>query len=426
LFTQPDTIKQGLDMVKDSGKRFSLWACGVGVLFTAHPATPRTALIASTAVAHPHVAAVPALDPKRFVERDGHLVQPLADGGRAELTIDLNLQKIADEALAATGAPYAAAVMVSVHDGRVLALAGRSSNEGRSIDVATHAWAPAASVFKLVTAAALVEHGVAPDERVCYHGGVHSVEPDNLKSVRRWDTSCQSLSWAVAKSQNAIIARLAHDHLPPVELERTAHALGFGERLPFDLPVEASSVSLPRGDSLDYARAAAGFWHTTLSPLHGAALAAAIARGGMAAPLHLVEKVVDASGTASHPLRPTHARRELPEAVAQAVAKMMVGTTTFGTARLGFHDKRGRTILPVPVAGKTGTLNRRGNCSGRVGCGGDFLAYSWFVGFAPANEPEVAFAVLLGNSSDWRKKAHQVAAEILRAKFETNRTVASN
>jgi cell division protein FtsI/penicillin-binding protein 2 len=58
----------------------------------------------------------------------------------------------------------------------------------------------------------------------------------------------------------------------------------------------------------------------------------------------------------------------------------------------------------VQVAGKTGSLDRKE---------GPFLAYSWFVGFAPAERPEVAVAVLLGNGMSWHKHAHQVAAEVL-------------
>ena len=116
--------------------------------------------------------------------------------------------------------------MVSVDDGRVLALAGRHRAAPATNDVrlATSAWAPAASVFKLVTSAALLGEGVTPATRVCYHGGVHSVEADNLEDHPELDGRCKSLGYGLAKSQNAILARLAHDHLDPVKLERGARA----------------------------------------------------------------------------------------------------------------------------------------------------------------------------------------------------------
>src|SRR5262249_13751572 len=150
------------------------------------------------------------------VRRDASgYVDVRSDGSRAELTLDPALQTRVERLLGAHRTPYAAAVVLSVDDGRVLAMAGRSSREpDKSVaDLALKAWAPAASIFKLVTATALVQRGVTPDTRVCYHDGIHSVEESNLRSIPRLDGACATLAYGLAKSQNAIIARLAHDHL---------------------------------------------------------------------------------------------------------------------------------------------------------------------------------------------------------------------
>lgn len=259
-----------------------------------------------------------------------------------------------------------------------------------------------------MTASALIEAGVSPDAEVCYHAGFHSVEASNLVPVRRLDDSCHSFAFGVAKSQNAIIARLAHDHVTPSRLDELARRFGFGRPMEFDLPVVPSAIEVPRRDPLEFARAAAGFWHSTLSPLHGAAIAATIARGGTTPPLRLVERVIDAQGSELE-VEGARSVRVISAEVAAAVGRMMVGTTEFGTARLGFHDKHGRKRLPgVSVAGKTGSLDCRDHA----------LAYSWFVGYAPAEKPEVAFAVLLGNGRGWRWKAHQVAADLLSGYFD--------
>jgi cell division protein FtsI/penicillin-binding protein 2 len=343
----------------------------------------------------------------------GGYVDVRADGSRAELTLDPTLQGRVEKLLRAHPTPYAAAVVLSVEDGRVLAMVGRSSKEPglSAADLVMKAWAPAASIFKLVTATALVERGVSPETRVCYHDGVHSVEESNLRSNPRLDRTCNSFAFALAKSQNAIIARLAHDHLNPSALERVAHALGFGAALPFAFPTEASTANVPDG-GLPFARTAAGFWNTTLSPLHGAYLAATLARGGVTPPLRLIDRVVDRAGNATRPLAAPE-RRVVDEAAARAVGRMMVGTTEFGTARTGFRDKKtNRPLLPgIAVAGKTGSLDRQN----------PYLSYSWFVGYAPAEKPEVAIAVLLGNGVDWHVKAHQVAREVLGEYFEGGR-----
>src|SRR5256885_2378281 len=82
-----------------------------------------------------------------------------------------------------------------------------------------------------------------------------------------------------------------------------------------------------------------------------------LARGGTTPPLRLIDRVVDRDGAN---LRPEAApvRRVLDEETARAVSRMMVGTTEYGTARTGFHERRsGRAIVPgVAVAGKTGSL----------------------------------------------------------------------
>jgi penicillin-binding protein A len=344
-------------------------------------------------------------DPKN---PEAGFVQVLRNGSIVELTLDPRLQNMAERVLEAHPTRYASAVLLSVEDGRVLALAGKSTAEPDKspADLALTPWAPAASVFKLVTAAALVEAGVGPQARVCYHDGIHSVEASNLKPNRRWDQSCASLAYGVAKSQNAIMARLAHDHLDEEALGRAARALGFGEKLPFDMPMGVSEARLPEAGSLSFARVAAGFWSTTLSPLHGAFLAATIARGGVTPAMRIVDRVVDSDGGIYRP-EPPAPRRAISEEAARAVSRMMVGTTEYGTAKNGFH-KNGRPILPgVAVAGKTGSLDRQK----------PYLAYSWFVGFAPAERPEVAVAVLLGNGEDWRWRAHQIAAELLSGYF---------
>jgi cell division protein FtsI/penicillin-binding protein 2 len=85
---------------------------------------------------------------------------------------------------------------------------------------------------------------------------------------------------------------------------------------------------------------------------------------------------------------------------------MMIGTTEWGSATRAFRDPstHRRRLAGVRVAGKTGTLTGKDP-------GG--LAYSWFVGFAPADKPEVAFAVLLGRADEADIRAAEVARALL-------------
>src|SRR5215831_11013571 len=193
-------------------------------------------------------------------------VADLTDGGRAELTLDSRLQQSTEGVLRNFQIPFGAAVVVSVPDGRVLALVGQSSADPRlgPSELALRAWAPAASVFKVISATALVENGVMGNTRTCYHGGVSSIVPDNLVDLPAIDRRCETLAFGLGKSQNAIIAKLATRHLTAGELARVGHSFGFEEAIPFELPIQPSHLDVP-GDDLEFARTAAGFWHSTLS-----------------------------------------------------------------------------------------------------------------------------------------------------------------
>jgi cell division protein FtsI/penicillin-binding protein 2 len=341
-----------------------------------------------------------ALDLRAAALADGRYAVKLGDGRTAVLTLDPALQREAESLLARARAPMGAIVVMSV-DGRILALAGRRGDSSAP-QLATQVWAPAASIFKLITAAALVDAGVRPGAKVCYHGGVRSIVASNLKDHPRRDSACNDLSYAVARSQNALMAKLVHRHLEPARLRKVAEAFGISRAPAFALAAEGGRIDIP-DDALAFARVAAGFWQTELSPLGGALIASTVASGGLAVTPRIVDTVV--RGEVSIPVEPPQTRRVLAERVAREVAHMMVGTTESGTAYKGFHDDKGRKFLPnTRVAGKTGTLTRRSP---------DYLQYSWFVGFAPADSPEIVVSVLFGNPERWHLKAHTAARIIL-------------
>jgi peptidoglycan glycosyltransferase len=379
----------------------------------------RLALPLLLAASAPIASAETHVDLQSITRHGSTFVADLEGGGAAELTLNAGLQDAVEEVLAHYDVPFGAAVAISIPDGRVLALAGRSAVDPSlgPAELALRPWAPAASVFKIVAASALVdEASLSGASRACYHGGVSAVLAENLVDLPRLDRRCATLAFALGKSQNAIIAKLAARHLQPAGLLRMANAFGFGEPIEFEAPVEPSEIDVP-SEQLEFARTAAGFWHSSLSPLHGALMAAAVANAGEMPAPRLVERAADAEG---RPLvlqrRP--ARRVLPPAVAREVGRMMELTTTMGTARVAFQDRTGHPYLPVDVAGKTGTLFYRGRpqdpaLPAAVLPDGGFLGYSWFVGYAPARQPRIAFAVVIGNPRDWKIKATFVARRIV-------------
>lgn len=349
------------------------------------------------------------LDLDRLQIRAGKLGQVLPDGTEIITTLDPRLQAFAEKTLADNQLPYGAMVMMDVDSGRVLVAAGHSTRTKKK-DTETltlSPWAPAASVFKLVTASALLSRGVPPEATVCYHGGLRGIDEEHIRNNARLDTACHSLSFGVAKSVNPVLAKLALRYLDRGSLQDWAARFGFNKPIPFELPVEPSRATIP-GTRLELARVAAGFWRTEISALHGALIAQVAARDGVMRYPTIVERVRSKDGRTLSPTSPREVR-VLGTSTARKLAQMMVRTTTMGTARKGFIGAHGKSLLgDVQVGGKTGSLSRQK----------PFLHYNWFVGFAPAQNPQVAFAVLLGNPADWRIKAHSAARLLLDQYFE--------
>ena len=370
---------------------------------------------AAAAGAKPATAAALAelldLDQLTLTATGDHYEAQLKDGRHAVLTLDPGLQAYAERLLDEARAPRGAIVAMAP-DGRILALAGRRGDEHRakkavagaatsaspampSFDwrIATDVWAPAASVFKLVTASALVAAGVDPSDKVCFHGGIRSVLESNLRDDKR-DSRCESLLYGVAHSNNAILGKLAFQKLQPDALDKLAHALGVSDTLPgTELRGSAGALDLPVAHDLSFAQAAAGFAGSQLSAVGGALLAATFADDGEQPVPRIVASIDGVAQVA--PSR----RRAVTAEIAKAVGKMMMATCEIGSAAKSFGRHQA-----IRVAGKTGTLTRTDPF---------YMEHSWFVGYAPAEQPQIVVSVVLGNPENWHLRGHEAARRLI-------------
>lgn len=344
------------------------------------------------------------LDPRERVLLDGQLTSKLAHGRRAVLTLDPALDGFVEKLLKRNEVPYAGVVALEPSSGRVLAYVSHSSAEPHGKDRVLDASAPAASVFKVITATALLHEGLSPSRNVCYHGGSRMLTMGEVVDNPKLDKACASMTGALGFSINPVFAKLALKHLDSGKLAKQARAYGFGEALPFDVATHKSALDVPQ-EKLEFARTAAGFWHSHLSPLHGALIAASIANRGRMMRASVVDRVLDAQGKVLMRSEPLLQRKVTEPHIAAQLGQMMRSTVQQGTSRRTFHDTRGRPLCPgIEVAGKTGTLSQEK----------PYRGYTWWVGFAPVKEPKIALAVLVVNEPNWRIKASQVAAETLR------------
>ncbi len=346
-------------------------------------------------------------------EKTGYTAD-LPDGRHVVFTVNPELQQYADGLFEQYEIPAGAAVIINSRTGRVLAFTQqrKRSKYAGTPSVALDPSPPAASLFKIVTAAALFEKSnISPATNSCYSGGGSRLEMLHLKDPPKDNRACVSLTTALGRSINAIFAKLSDRKLNRATLQHYATRFGFNRKIPFDVPLEQSRADIP-SDRLERARTAAGFWHTHVSPLHAALIVQSLAQNGAMLRPYIVDAVEDGTGTQIYQSKPKYLGHTVKKETASALIQAMTHTVKSGTARSAFYNKRGIPYLPgIQVSGKTGTLTGSR----------PYRAYNWFAGVAPANKPEVAISVLVVNEPRWRIKASAVAARLLKRYFELSR-----
>jgi cell division protein FtsI/penicillin-binding protein 2 len=344
----------------------------------------------------PPLASVRPLSPSEDLlaraHREGARYVVSGPEGEAALTLVPSIQESLRRTLADYQTPWAAVVVLEPSTGRVLAMVEHSEASPGLRGLPVKAVFPAASIFKLVTASALLDEGVTPEEESCYHGGKRRVSESLLADSTR-DHECVSLSEALGRSANVVFAKLTHRYLDADKLRAAADLFRFNRQIPFAIPTEPSLAAVP-DEPLELARTGAGFGDVFLSPLHGALIASLAANGGLWRAPILFERDV--------PTAPD-AERVLSEERAAALTGMMEETVTHGTARRFFRLRELRGAV-----GKTGSLADRN----------PFRDYSWFVGFAPRDAPKVAVAAVVVNEPRWRIRAPWLAREAMRLGLE--------
>jgi cell division protein FtsI/penicillin-binding protein 2 len=297
-------------------------------------------------------------------------------------TLDPDLQEFVSRTVNQADAPHVAVVALNPKTGAILAIAGRSASIP---GIEYHNGFPAASLFKVVTAAAAVEEaGIEPDSLIQFRGGTYTLNQGNYIPNPAADRRVMSVGEALGRSCNPVFGRLGSTLLNGSILERYAHKFGFNRSLKIEVPMRPSTAQIPGDDRFELSRTSAGFGEVRISPVHAAALVAGIGNGGLLPRPYLIERVADADGVTIEKTEPEALQRIIQPETARSLLEMMRYTTTIGTSRREFM-RGGRPALgDIEVAGKTGTL------SGSNPAG----LNNWFIGTAPIQSPELAVAVI--------------------------------
>lgn len=353
------------------------------------------------------------IDPSRFINLTEAAFPLEMDGRRFTVETSLNpqLQSQLLKRMDRKHCRYIAVVAMEPASGRLLAMAGFDKDNPASANPCIETRFPAASIFKIVTAAAAVEKlGFRPGSSLSFNGGKYTLYKSQLNDQQNRYTRYISFKDSFAQSVNPVFGKLGARTLGKDALQQYAEAFGFNRPIDFEIPLAPSTVFLS-DEPYQWAEIASGFnRQTIISPLHGAILAATILNGGQMVAPTIVDQITDAHG---RPVYRQH-RQPLDRAISPSASKivntLMAATVHAGTSRKAFKGHgRDRVLSRLNIGGKTGSISNRSN----------ELRYDWFVGFAEEKNgsEKIAISVVVAHEEYIGTRAGQYARLVIERFF---------
>ena len=362
-------------------------------------------------------------DDRLFVRRVSDLLTGRSpQGGSVVLTVDPDVQRAAARALGnrrgavvaldpKTGAVLAMVTSpsydpndLSSHDPAGIRAANERLNGDRDrplVNRAAEEVYPPGSTFKVVTAAAALEAGIKADDQLPCSREISLPDTRNVKLRNFGGESCPqqvTLSQAFEHSYNTTFATLGL-RLGADDVQDMAEKFGFNARPDFALRTVPSVF--PQGiNRPQLAQSSIGQFDVRATPLQMAQVAAAVANDGRMMRPYVVSEILAPDLSVIDRAERDETGRPIGGDTAAALTAMMEAVVRSGTGT--------RAQIPgVRVAGKTGTAQNAGP------------SHAWFVGFAPADDPQVAIAVIIENGGgDDQGTGGRVAAPVAKTVME--------
>jgi peptidoglycan glycosyltransferase len=349
-------------------------------------------------------------------------------GASVELTIDPKVQQAAYDAL---GKLQGSVVAIEPSTGKVLAMVSKpgydpnalASHDRKAvqqtyssllkdpanplIDRAVNSLNPPGSTFKLITTAAALESGQYTPDSLLPNPATFTLPGTSTVITNAGEGACGSepevsIATALRLSCNIPFAQLGIA-LGSERIAKMAEAFGYGKSI--DVPMKsAKSVFSPDLDDAQTAQSAFGQLDVRATPLQTAMVTAGIANGGEVMKPSVVESVLNPDLSELSGFTPSGFADPISKETAATMTRMMIDDVQSGVAS-------NARISGVDVAGKTGTAQN----------GADDPYTLWFTGFAPADSPKVAVAVLVedgggrGRTGSGNTLAAPVAKKVIEA-----------
>ena len=324
-----------------------------------------------------------------------------------ESSIDTDLQSYILRLLETSNTVRAAVVVMQPDDGRILAMVSYDS-EAKGESLCLKADYPAASLFKIISAAAALDSaGFSPEKEVTFVGRKHTLYKNQLKNKKSKYEATISFKRAFASSINSVFGKLGIHDLGYEAMTKSAKNFFFDRSIPFDFPVGKSEIFIPE-DDFGLAELASGFNKgTTISPLHAALLSSAVANDGVMMKPWVVERVTNGEGQVLYEGHESKMGVSVSPETARALRVLMKDTVIHGTCRKAFfRERRKKVYKNVELGAKTGTINDRN----------DEFKYDWLTAYVvPKNgRKDICIAVLGIHGKILGVRANRLGRSIIR------------
>lgn len=385
------------------------------------------------------------VDAKGFEQKQLEKVEPLS-GKEIRLTLDVDLQQIAESYMAA-GEKSGAVVVMEVNTGRVLVavsapsirikefIGGISQEQWKAlldnskhplINKVVQATYPPGSTYKMVTALAGLAKGAIDENTGVYCPGSYTFGNRTYKCWRHSGHGAVSLNKAIGESCDVYFYQVGQ-RVGVDALAEYAMKLGLGAKTGVEMEYEKEGLAPTKKWKLKYRKAkwqdgetlsiAIGQGYNLVSPLQMCVMTSALANGGKVYRPKLVEQVVDLEGTIVENFAP------------ELVSQLPGMEKYFKLIRKGMeevvHGKAGTArnvaIEGLRIAGKTGTAQvvRLAQYRGlkEADIPYELRDHAWFTCYAPADNPEIAVTVLVEHGLHGGSGAGPIARAILNQYF---------
>lgn len=335
-------------------------------------------------------------------------------GDQVITTLDVNLQKAAYQAM---GDQRGAVVVMEPSTGKVLAMLSKPDYDPNRIEGlweqlnadtvgtpllnrATQGLYPPGSTFKILTSLAYMRQSKDYKSYNYNCGGSGIYSSVSIECYNQKVHGTEDLTDSFANSCNTSFANIGTT-LKLSEYQKLCESFLFNKTLPTDIPTKESSFLLNKASKPEEVpQTAIGQGKTQITPLLNCMIAATVANNGIMMCPYVIDHVETSGGRVHSQREPERYDRLMTKKEAKYMKKMMQAVVTEGTAT-ELSD------AAYTVAGKTGSAEYDSTKA----------THSWFVGYAPAEDPQVAICVIVENTGNGNVYSLPVVRQVLDAYF---------